>query len=64
MDQQIRRCVREDEVHDLLKAAHDEPYGGNFADKRTSHKVLHMGYYWPTIFQDAKRYVQGCDSFQ
>ena len=23
-----------------------------------------MGYYWPNIFQDAKRYVQGCDSFQ
>lgn len=23
-----------------------------------------MGYFWPTIFQDTKKYVQGCDSCQ
>jgi hypothetical protein len=23
-----------------------------------------MGYFWPTIFQDAKKYVQACDSCQ
>ena len=23
-----------------------------------------MGYYWPTIFKDAKKYVQACDSCQ
>ena len=23
-----------------------------------------MGYYWPTLFRDAKRYVQSCDSCQ
>jgi transposase InsO family protein len=23
-----------------------------------------MGYYWPTLFQDAKKYVQTCDSCQ
>ena len=23
-----------------------------------------MGYYWPTIFRDAKRYVQSFDSYQ
>ena len=23
-----------------------------------------MGYYWPTFFKDAKKYVQACDSFQ
>ena len=36
----------------------------NFADRRTGHKVLQMGYYWPTIFKDAKKYVQACDSYQ
>eukprot|EP00253_Pinus_taeda_P005470 PITA_05470 len=30
----------------------------------TAHKVLHRGYYWPTIFKDAKKFVQACDSFQ
>jgi hypothetical protein len=23
-----------------------------------------MGYYWPTLLQDAKKYVHGCDIFQ
>ncbi len=63
-DQEIRRCVHEYEVYDILKACHDGPYGIHFSDKRTSHKILHMGYYWPTIFKDAKWYVKGCDSCQ
>jgi hypothetical protein len=53
-DLEIRRCVREDEVYDILQACHDGPCGGHFADKRTGHKILRMGYYWPTIFQDAQ----------
>jgi hypothetical protein len=26
--------------------------------------VLHSGYYWPSIFKDATKYVRSCDSFQ
>ena len=29
----IRRCVREEEVFDILKSAHDEPCRGHFTDK-------------------------------
>jgi hypothetical protein len=47
-----------------LKAGHDEPCGGNFADHRTGHKILQMGYYWPSIFRDARKYIQTCDSCQ
>eukprot|EP00253_Pinus_taeda_P004651 PITA_04651 len=60
----IRRCVREDEIFDILKACHDGPCGGHFADRRTGHKVLQTGYYWATIFKDAKKFVQACDSCQ
>jgi hypothetical protein len=56
--------VRDDEFYGLLKAFHDGPCGGHFADKRTGHKILSMGYFWPTIFQDAKKYVQACDNCQ
>eukprot|EP00253_Pinus_taeda_P011734 PITA_11734 len=63
-DMQIRRCVRQDEIFDILKACHDQPCGGHFSDRRTTHKVLHTGYYWPTIFKDAKKFVQACDSCQ
>eukprot|EP00253_Pinus_taeda_P008357 PITA_08357 len=60
----IRRCVREDEMPDILKACHDEPCGGHFADKRTAYKILSLGYYWPSLFKDAKQYVKRCDSCQ
>jgi hypothetical protein len=60
----IRRCVREDEMPEILKACHDEPCGGHFADKRTTYKILSLGYYWPSIFKDAKEYVRRCDSCQ
>ena len=45
--QQIQCCVAGDDIFEILKAAHDGPCEGHFADKRTSHKVLRMGYYWP-----------------
>eukprot|EP00253_Pinus_taeda_P033395 PITA_33395 len=64
LDQEIRRCIREDEVYDILKACHDGPCGGHFADKRTTHEILRMGYYWPSLFKDAKKYVKACNSCQ
>jgi hypothetical protein len=39
-DLQIHRCVRDDEIYDILKSRHDEPYGGHFAYHRTGHKIL------------------------
>jgi len=60
----IRRCIREEEIFDILKDCHDGPCGKHFADHWTGHKVLQMSYYWPTIFKDAKKFVQACDSWQ
>jgi hypothetical protein len=45
VDLQICRCIQDDEIYDILKARHDEPYGGHFVDHRTGHKILQMGYY-------------------
>jgi transposase InsO family protein len=47
-----------------LKEGHDEPCGGKFSDRGTGHKVLQMGYYWPSIFKDAKKYVEACNRCQ
>lgn len=64
LDHEIRRCIREDEVYDILKSCHDGPCRGHFADKRMAHKILRMGYYWPSLFKDANKYVRACDSCQ
>ena len=60
----IGKCVREDEIFDILKEFHDEPCGDHFSDKQTSYKVLKLGCYWPTIFKDSKAYVKRCDNCQ
>ena len=56
--------MREDEIPDILHACHDGPCGGHFADKRTTYKILHAGYYWPSIIKDSAQYVRSCDSCQ
>eukprot|EP00253_Pinus_taeda_P018179 PITA_18179 len=60
----IIRCVRNDEIIDILKHCHDEPCGGHFAAKPTAFKILSIGYYWPSIFKDSKNYAKICDSCQ
>lgn len=60
----ILRCVQEDTMFNILKAFHDETCGGHFADKRKTYKVLHLGYYWPTLFNDSKKYVKSCEKCQ
>jgi len=57
----IRRYVREDEMPDILKACHDEPCSGHFADKRTTYKILSLRYYWLSLFKNAKQYVKRYD---
>ena len=63
-DQVMRRCVREDEIYDILHACHNEPCGGHFAAKRTAFKTLTTGYYWPRLHKDAVNYTWKCDKCQ
>jgi len=63
-DQILRHCVREEEVFDILLSCHDGPCGGHFAVKRTALKILQVGYYWPTLHQDVRRYISQCDQCQ
>ena len=43
---------------------HSESYGGHHAGDRTAHKVLQSGFYWPTLFKDARKFVLSCDECQ
>ncbi|KAH9310095.1 hypothetical protein KI387_038006, partial [Taxus chinensis] len=54
-------CVREDEISDILKSCHDEPSGGHYSVKRTAHKILGTGYYFPSLYKDVKKYIKRCD---
>ena len=52
-DQIIRKCVMEEEQEGNLSHCHDNACGGHFAPQKTAMKVLHSGFYWPSLFKDA-----------
>lgn len=61
LDQIMRRCIRKDEIYDILHACHDEPCGGHFVGRRTTLKILTTIYYWSTLHKDAVDYTTKCD---
>ncbi|XP_057747161.1 uncharacterized protein LOC130966382 [Arachis stenosperma] len=38
--------------------------GGHFGGERTAAKVLQCGFFWPTIFKDAKELVRSCNEYE
>eukprot|EP00253_Pinus_taeda_P031324 PITA_31324 len=63
-DSVLLRCLEKPEAQKVLQELHDGPVGGHFGADRTSHKVIHSGYYWPTMFRDAHEYVRKCRNCQ
>ena len=60
----IRRCVPETEIRDILLHCHSLECGGHFSASKTSAKVLQSGFYWPSIFQDTRHFIDSCDRCQ
>ncbi|KAL4386034.1 hypothetical protein GQ457_09G016540 [Hibiscus cannabinus] len=63
-DQIIRRCIPEEEQHQILEQCLSAPYGGHFGGNRTTEKVLQSGLYWPTLHREAQLFYQQCDRCQ
>ncbi|KAM2141409.1 hypothetical protein ACFX1Q_007687 [Malus domestica] len=63
-DQVIRRCVHDSEFNAILTFCHTYACGGHFGTQRTALKVLECGFYWPTIFWDARTFCMSCDRCQ
>ncbi|KAM1557152.1 hypothetical protein ACFX10_040615 [Malus domestica] len=63
-DQVIRRCVHESDFHSILSFCHTYACGGHFGTQRTTFKVLECGFYWPTLFKDARTFCLTCDRCQ
>lgn len=54
-DKIYRRCVSEDEIDGILQHCHRSSYGGHFATFKTVSKILQAGFWWPTMFKDARQ---------
>ncbi|GKB91487.1 reverse transcriptase domain-containing protein [Tanacetum coccineum] len=64
LDNVMRRCVAGDEILEILAHCHSGPTRGHHSASITGRKVYESGFYWPSIFKDAKDYVMKCDSYQ
>ncbi|GJZ76565.1 reverse transcriptase domain-containing protein, partial [Tanacetum coccineum] len=63
-DNVMRRCVVGNEIFEILAHCHSGPTGGHHSASVTGRKVYESGFYWPSIFKDAKDYVMKCDACQ
>nr|GEY85367.1 reverse transcriptase domain-containing protein [Tanacetum cinerariifolium] len=60
----IRRCVHGNEALDILVASHNGPTRGDHGANLTAKKIFDSGFFWPTIYKDAHKFVKNCDSCQ
>lgn len=63
-DSILLRCLEKPEAQKVLQELHDGPARGHFGADTTAHKVIHAGYYWPTLFRYAHEYVRKCFNCQ
>jgi hypothetical protein len=54
----LRRCVPALETWKILERCHSLPYGGHYGAFYTNAKVWQCGFYWPTVYEDAKSFVR------
>ena len=60
----VRRCIPEEEMVAILYHCHSSLYGGHHGADKTAAKVLQCGFFWPTLFKDARSFVVACDRCQ
>jgi len=60
----LLRCLECEDAYKVLKDIHDGPAGGHFTGNTTAHKILRVGYYWPTLSMDAHTYARNYKTCQ
>ncbi|CAM8965703.1 unnamed protein product [Rhodiola kirilowii] len=63
-DQILRRCIPDNEISSVISFCHEFACGGHFGPRKTARKILDSGFFWPSIFKDAKEKCQKCDKCQ
>ena len=56
--------MEKDEALRVLSSLHEGLAGRHFRVEVTAHKILKVGYYWPTLFRDAHNHVRKCEECQ
>ena len=60
----LLKCIDQQNSEKILKEMHSSVYGGHYMAKTTTHKVMRVGFWWPSIFKETQVLVRKCDSCQ
>ncbi|KAJ9555927.1 hypothetical protein OSB04_010541 [Centaurea solstitialis] len=61
----ILRCISNpSQKSKILQEMHDGECGNHSGGRSLANRISRQGYYWPTLREDAIRYVQKCDACQ
>ncbi|XP_074346256.1 uncharacterized protein LOC141685030 [Apium graveolens] len=63
-NQPLLRCVDLEEGNYILREVHEGICGNHSRGGSLALKVLRQGYYWPTMKEDAFKFVRACDRCQ
>ena len=58
------RCVNEEKAKYILEEIHEGICEDHAGPRSLISKVIRMGYFWPTLQNDAKEFVKKCDKCQ
>nr|XP_027126139.1 uncharacterized protein LOC113742510 [Coffea arabica] len=58
------RCVTPEEGRQVLHEVHEDLCGAHVSHRMLAKKTLLLGYFWPSVRQDAQNLVLGCPSCQ
>ncbi|KAK0584519.1 hypothetical protein LWI29_014444 [Acer saccharum] len=60
----LLRCLHLDDAQWVLDEVHAGDCGNHVSGETLAYQVLQMGYYWPTLHLDAKKFAQSCEPCQ
>jgi hypothetical protein len=64
VDGLLRRCVPTEEGIQIIERCHSSPYGGHYGVICTHAKIWQSGFYWATMYEDTKDFIQSCGACQ
>jgi hypothetical protein len=60
----LLRCLHPDDACWALNEVHSGDCGNHASGETLAYQIIRMGYFWPTIHQDAKQFARSCEACQ
>ncbi|KAK1559692.1 hypothetical protein Q3G72_017338 [Acer saccharum] len=60
----LKRCAVDEEAKQILKDVHSGMCRNHTGGNSLAHKILKQGFYWPTLFAEAQRFTESCETCQ